>query len=438
MTQYLGRFLAILAACMFIVTLPCATWMLSTGQMLLDADSYKNALSSENVYADLIPALLPAIAESEHDPTNPDALTLVSIVGNLDANDWRRISELLIPPQWLRSQVENNLDTFFDWLNDAIPSPNLRFDTASLRQRLSGREGQQAVNLFMESWPACTDEQLDVLLHFEERPNAEFPFCQPSGEYVAVMSEALTGILREQANRLPDVFPPPGWLENNAVRRELNNLKLGVRWAQTFVVELWIMAAALLSLIVFFTVRSLKSFGRWSGVTLLLSGIAAVIPIPFLLSPFLLPNALAVALSDGEFGPRGPGIGPGLGDADSYLEYIAQGITRSVIGEILMPVLILAAVMIGLGFVGLVISALTRYPDDAGEGLPTTTPTPTPTGSFTPTGHVTPTGQILYTLDQTPTPGTPSGIDSPPQEYTPPPAEPPSERPEGDPTIQGR
>lgn len=437
MTKYLGRFLAILAAFFLIVTLPCATWMLSTGQMLLDADSYKNALANENVYADLIPALLPAIAEGEHNPDTPEALTLVSIVGNLDANDWRRIAELLVPPQWLRTQVENNLDIFIDWLNDDIPTPNLRFDTGLLRERLTGREGQQAVNLIMGSWPPCTDEQLDVLLNYDDRPDAAFPFCQPSGEYVAVMSEALANILREQANHLPDEFPPPDWLENNAVRRELNNIKLGVRWAQTFVIELWILAAGLLSLIVFFTVRSLKSFGQWSGVSLLLSGIAAVIPVPFLLSPFLLPNVLVRALSEGEASSRGLGVTSGLGNADSYLEVIAQGVTRSIIGEILMPVLILAAVLIVLGFLGLIISVLTRYPDEAGNDLSTFTPTPTPTGNFTPTGHITPTGQMLYTLEQTPTPGTPSSIAPSPQEFTPPPVEQPADSQENDRTIPG-
>ena len=113
--KHLGRFMAALTALLFIVTLPCATWMFSTGQMLLNADSYKNAFSQQNVYADLIPALLPAIAESENrdNVQNPDTLTFLNIVDNLDANDWRRIAAELVPPEWLRAQVEANLDAWF-------------------------------------------------------------------------------------------------------------------------------------------------------------------------------------------------------------------------------------------------------------------------------------------------------------------------------------
>jgi hypothetical protein len=410
--KYLGRFLAVLAALLFVATLPCATWAFSTGQMLLNAESYKNALSRQNAYSDLIPALLPAIAEAEEQHNvNADTLTFLNVVGNLDAEDWQRIAAELIPADWLQVQVETNIDAFFNWLNDREALPNIRFDTASLRERLSGLPGQRAVNLIMESWPPCTQEQLDVLLNFSNTPEAAFPFCQPPGEYFALTSEALSNTLREQAQQLPDVYPPPDWLNNNRTRLQLNQFKLGVRWMQTFVAELWVLAAALLSLVVFFTVRSLKSLGRWSGVSLIASGIAAVIPIPLLISPFLLPPALTSAFSNGESGSPGAGVGRALGDANTYLNTIIHDITRSIIGEITAPVLTLAALTIGLGFVALVIAALTRYPEETQiVEWQTSTPTPTPTDAVTPVAQVTPTGQRPSNLEPAPT--------TPPPEFT--------------------
>ncbi len=364
--RVLGRLLAFLATLLFVAILPCAAWTFSASQLLLSADTYKTALGNQDVYSDLIPALLPAISQSEihaeiHDS---ETLNLLNVVQNLDETAWERIAAELIPADWLRQQVETNLEAFFDWLNGLTAMPALAFDTGSLRDRLTGAPGQRAVNEIIESWPACTEEQVAVLATYKASSGETFPFCQPPGEYLAFVSQALSQTLSQEASVLPDVSPQPDWLSNNQTRAELTQLQQVVHVSKAMTLELILIPAGLLSLVVFFTVRSLKSFGRWSGLSLIASGVFTALPIPLLLSPLLLPSAIVSfqesSASNGFFRAAPSG-------ETSYGALILEGIVRSLLGELTLPVLILAAIMIGLGFVGMVVATFARHPDEVIE-----------------------------------------------------------------------
>jgi hypothetical protein len=410
--KLLGRFMAILMALLFVVTLPCAIWTLATGQLLTNGETYKNALITNNAYVELIPSILPAMVEASDDPeiqaeieADPDALTFLNIIGNMEKEDWEIIANELVPPDWLRQQIEGNLDAFFGWLNNERPVPDLHFDTGSLRDRLSGAEGQRAVNLILTSWPECSEEQIDTLLNFEEQSSETFPFCQPPGDMLAFTSQALSDTLRNEARSLPDAVPNPNWLQNDETRRQLNQIKHGVRIIQAILIEFLLIPLAFLSLVIFFTVRSLKAFGRWSGIMLLITGVFTALPIPFLVSPFLLPATAATLMGDPSINME---FGPGSQRAAEYSLLIVQDIIRSITGELTLPVLVMAAGLIVLGFIGLVISAIARDPEEVmNEHLMTTSGTPLPTGAFTPTGQVTSTQAYEFTPPQTPVSTTP-------------------------------
>lgn len=351
--KLLGQLIAFLIAPVLIVGLACAVWTFSASQMILDADTYKNALAQQGVYDELLPAVLPALVEvvqREGNLSNPQVVTFLNIIDHLDAGEWAGIAANLIPPDWLRSQLEPNLDAFFRWLSDETAALDVQVNTRALRERLSGPSLQRAVNQIIVSWPPCTDAQLETLLNFDPQVgNTDFPFCQPPGEHIATMSAILSGELQQVAAQLPDVLPTPGWLNNPETRANLEMLKRNVRVAQALVLEMLLLPVALLSLIVFFAVRSLQSFGRWAGGMLLLSGILTVVPIPLLLSPFVLPARAGAA------GPGGP----------TYVDVILQGVARSLVGAFTLPILIQAGVILALGFVALVVSVLVRAPEEA-------------------------------------------------------------------------
>lgn len=368
--RFLGRLLAITLAILVIAAVPWAIWATGTDLLFSDADIYLDTLNRQNLYTELIPALLPAIAQesAEAEIEDPQALTFLNIVRNLEGRDWRRIASELTPADWLQSQVEENTRALFDWLHGRRPDLELAFDTASLRERLSGAPGQRAVNLILDSWPPCTEAELTALLNAETATQSAVPFCQPPGEYLAFTSEALTDVLRQQARTIPDVIPAPNWQENPKTRTQLLELQAGFRFLQVLVIEFWLLPLALLCLIVVFTIRSLKAFTRWNGTILALSGLAALLPLPLVLSPVLIAPAVGAALE-----PRPEAIAAGLGDTPRYAEFVLNDIFRALTGQITLPILVMSALVVGGGFVLLIISAIMRDPEPA---RPNQYPTP--------------------------------------------------------------
>ncbi|MBN1967045.1 MAG: hypothetical protein JW910_20495, partial [Anaerolineae bacterium] len=126
------------------------------------------------------------------------------------------------------------------------------------------------------------------------------------------------------------------------------------------------------------------------------------------------------------------GIGADFGQAQAYVATIFESLARSITGAFTLPLLIVAALLIGAGFVALIVAALARDPKeiDAGEvyalaasglvSMPGVTPTPTLTPTVPDADHTPP---------DFPTP------ESPPPTRTLPPAPanvPPGDTPEND------
>lgn len=364
-----GFFFALLTTLFFVIALPLAIWTFSASQMILSADTYKNVLAANNLYFDLIPALLPALIEIEppdtgefdiHDQANRDIF--LDVVGNMDEEDWASITADLIPADWLQAQTEGALDAFFGWLNDEAPSLDLQIDLRSFRERLAGESGQRVVNQIIDSWPGCTAQQVLILRGFSTgriTDPDQFPFCQPSGELIATTREILSSQLTRLARDLPDIWPDANTLNSRAYRVTTTELKRDIRIFRAMVFELILLPLALLSLTVFCTIRSLKSFGRWGGWPALLGGLLALIPV-LLLLPLIAGSLVSGATFGGDGTIHfGPGSGGPLGD-QSYLGLIFREIMRTIVGEFTVPVLVISAATIAIGLLLVAISVMAR------------------------------------------------------------------------------
>ncbi|GAB4571276.1 MAG: hypothetical protein Kow0077_07570 [Anaerolineae bacterium] len=350
--RLVSRLLGLLLGIGVVLIVPIAIWITASGVVLSDADAYLKALAGQNLYDELIPNLLPALVqESSQSPQpDPETLTLINIVRHMDTADWAAVAAELTPTDWLQHEVEHNVTTFFDWLHDRAPYPDLRIDTGALRERLTGPAGQRAVNLILASWPPCTEEELARFLNTDTQNAADYPLCQPPGEYLALTSEALTGLLQEAALSLPDRIPEPDWLANARIRDRLNEIKALFLFVQAIIVELWLIPLALMAMIVAIVIRSWRAFTRWHGTLLVIAGLLALLPLPLLLSPALMArNDIGMAFSNG---------------APRYIDLVARNVVAVLIAQLSLPVIMLAGVVLGGGFILLVISVFIGQPDE--------------------------------------------------------------------------
>ena len=119
-----GRMVSLPLFLLILIVTPVAFWAFNLQRVVLSPQTYKTAMQTQNLYNDLLPALVDSLAAS--DETDPQLRAgLRSLLDNMTVDDWTAVSKLL-PPTWLRGQLEGNIDRLFDWIGGTRTAPGAR------------------------------------------------------------------------------------------------------------------------------------------------------------------------------------------------------------------------------------------------------------------------------------------------------------------------
>ncbi|NWF68974.1 MAG: hypothetical protein HXY40_07800 [Chloroflexi bacterium] len=280
---WIRRFFAVILAFVVVLLLPLALWVGAGLGAFLNAETYKNGLAQQNLYADLLPAALPVIAR-QTDSNNREGFS--QLLSGIPPEAREEAIALLLPPTWLQTQVERGLDLFFGWLNGDATALNTPLDFSELQDRLRGDAAQQAIDSVLNAAPLCTQEQIAQIRSLGQQDNSVPPICQPPAEYDADLRAALAQTLTEVADNLQENPPTVARLVNIPDDRDTRVIPIVIdAFGQLFSV-LYLCPAALVALIVMLVVRSLQSFGRWVGPISMIAAFLAILPLP------LVPSSL--------------------------------------------------------------------------------------------------------------------------------------------------
>lgn len=366
--QVMSRAIGLLVVFSAVIMIPVAIWIYAALGVALNPDTYKDGLANQNVYPDIVPVALPALAREINQQAAENGeqipLTFSQIIQGLRPDDWQAIANELVPPDWLRIQIESAIDAIFTWIN----SDNTEFlgsvNVSEIRDRLSGDEGQRVVNRIIEVSPQCSTAQVAVLVAISnERSSAQPPLCKPPGQYIAVTSSLLSETLARTVQGLDEdnvqiIDLLAG--ETPDAREEFINsaqaARLIVQSTQQVILLFFLCPAALLAILVILTIRSLQGFGRWMGITALIAGVLALIPLPFaplrmLFADSALSNSTVVESAQ----------------IREFFSRLTFGFQQSIVDGFNMPVLMLAAAFIGVGFLLLGIAAIVPSPEEREE-----------------------------------------------------------------------
>lgn len=379
--RWFGRFIGLLLVIVFVLVFPCSMWTFNTQTIALSEDTYKNLFADEGFYQEMIPVVLPDLLEDlvPAEALQPGEMSLAVAIEQLDYQDWEPIAPSLVPASWVKNEVDSNLDNFFRWLDGDRDELTLVFHTTEIAQRLASQEGADAVRRIAATLPACTPpEERQFALCSAARIEGECPYCRPqvprlvtalenklsAARLTAAQELAARGDIdvvaeveshtqqaaKDQGDELPD---------DAFSQTDLSRFRSTVRLWQRLLVLVFLIPAAILSLIVIVTVRSAKSFFRWMGWPLVLGSLLTLVPLSAL--PFLL-NDLRV-----EYGAE---VEQGFANGGALVaEIMSNGMMRLVVGEFTWPVLIQAAILIALGFAAIVTSVLLPDPDAPAETI---------------------------------------------------------------------
>jgi hypothetical protein len=285
MLRFLARFFAVVCALAFVVCTIPIIFFQAAGIRLTQPQVYKEALAKERI-SDRLPALvadtvthtIEASARSEANRGGAVDESLVKLVHQVSATDWEMVFGAVLPPSYVRQQIEGALDQFFGWVhsNTAIPVVNISF--GELKRRLVAPETEETYVRILQAKPPCTASQLQSA--------GGLPFgCCPSPEEMPRVRQGFRTMMQTAVDRLPDTVNLFEKLSGDGATAEATRRLAEVR---TRLVQLeWLawwspaVPAALLLLIAVFAVRSFRGWMFWWGIPCLIVGaVSAVLALP--------------------------------------------------------------------------------------------------------------------------------------------------------------
>jgi hypothetical protein len=191
---------------------------------------------------------------------------------NLTAEEWQDLVTALLPPEEMKSLMDQVFDSIFAVLNGRAETASL--DVTSFKNRLSGPAGVEAVLTMLHAQPPCTVDQIAAMTISTLNLQGNLELCSPSDELAFVIQPLIEINLQLAVLAIPDqvtIIGPQMDLSGEATPLEsMRILRLAMRLTPL---------APLMFLLglTIFGVRSLTNWLRWWGWPFLVLGVLGLL-----------------------------------------------------------------------------------------------------------------------------------------------------------------
>jgi hypothetical protein len=283
---------------------------------------------------------------------------------NLTAADWQAILTILLPLDDLRTMTESTLDQMFAYLNGKTDTVMIPLD--KLKERLTGPSGAEFLIQFLHAQPACTEAELiriNVGL-----PSGEVIYCNPPDEETLnkmlpnlqeQLNSAITGIPGKAAL----IKPPTAGSPNPGSGPFGADPITSIRVVRLIMRLSPLLPFAFLLMVTLFAVRSFKSWMRWWGIPIFISG-AVALGLGISALPIL--NTAWTLYVDPRIPPFIPPDIAGIG----------QELVRSIVNTITAGIVLQAIILLAFGLAAWIGSYFIKKKN--GSDVPFSSPPPVP------------------------------------------------------------
>jgi hypothetical protein len=340
------KFLAGFLALLVILSLPISILIFDVSRVVFSPEILSEQLTTQLIESGILQSFVTDQLTS-HDfleKMGSGDNNFIQMLVNLSPSDRETLVGILLPPDWLKTQIGGVFHALSVWFDNEEPLPKLVLDLRPLKDRLTMGGAEEIIQMIVDSWPSCTPEQIEQLSQAALRTD-EVPilYCEPPEPFREQLMGFATEMMMKFIREIPPEFafgeeetPPQQTVENMAAKE-------WIRLVRTLSRVAWLVPVALLGLIMALAIRSWSEFGRWWGIPLLLSGI--IIFGYVLLMPIALDYMLPRLLSDIRF--------------EAEPVYEMARIVVDGLGEVIRGFLMFHALLIGgIGLVLLVVGWL--------------------------------------------------------------------------------
>jgi hypothetical protein len=375
-----SKLLAAFFAIGFIFSAVAVLFLFNFERQLFNPEVYKSVFEQEDVYASL-PHLAaqqmneslqydPCVEETEEcqreeqsDPNEGEDEQggPPAYLKNLTPDQWEHLLSEILPPEWLKTEVESVLDQIFTSLESVETKSEIIISLDQIKDRMTGDQGVEIVLSIIQTQPDCTDEQVNALRQFNRMggESDQVLLCNPPERVLSEITPLIRESLDEAIGSLPDEIALGGELfgeDATPSDSPLGNFRSSAKQIRRVLRYTPLIPAIFLLLLTVFGVRSFRDLLRWWGVPLLVTGLVAL-SITLLFSPLFNWGTSTYLI------PKVP----------QYLsnEFVDTGleIVRSMASSFIRPILIQSGIFTFLGAV-LTIGSVLVKPSDLESPFP--------------------------------------------------------------------
>ncbi len=195
-----------------------------------------------------------------------------SFMQNLTAADWQALLTILLPPGDLQTMTESMLDQLFAYLNGKTDRVIVPLN--KLKERMTGPAGKDLITQLINSQPPCTEQEMAQMA--SGASSGGMVLCKPPENALVSMVPQLPEQLNTLISQIPDevaiIKPPSSGGPSFGAGPVGADPITTLRMVRLLIPLTLLLPLAFLLLVTLFAVRSLKSWMRWWGIPIFVSG----------------------------------------------------------------------------------------------------------------------------------------------------------------------
>ncbi|MEJ2607171.1 MAG: hypothetical protein P8Z41_10910 [Anaerolineales bacterium] len=175
------RILAAICALIFIVTLPFGLLAFFSSNVIFSPEELSSTLSESLIASGVLRrSITEMLSEMEFGDDFEDDTEVRQALSDLSADEWDRIIDLLLPDAWMENQLKGAVMSIHTWLDDDRLTPGIEIDLRPIKARMQGESMLEVIDLIVDSWPTCTQEQVDRMQQASvEAGHPVILYCEP-------------------------------------------------------------------------------------------------------------------------------------------------------------------------------------------------------------------------------------------------------------------
>jgi hypothetical protein len=255
------QILGVLFAVLFTLTAVPALIFFNFDRRVFTAETYKSAFTEADFY-NKVPIIMAQNISSSGSAASQDTAALSSSTDQITLENFFRT---LLSPEDLKTIGDGLLDSTFAYLN--MQSNTVQYPTVPIKTRMNSDAGVQAFLVIYNTLPRCTAEQMGQMA-LDALSNNRSLSCRPPERFNTLLIPMIQDLMKSASLELPDqiIVHSNTASPENDWRVKLRSARIAMRFSP-------ILPLLFLLLMTVFTVNSLKSWLKWWGVPLFITGL---------------------------------------------------------------------------------------------------------------------------------------------------------------------